>query len=94
MTLLLIGVAAGVLLAVVAGVAAGWSFAIPVLGVVAAILVLVAIQRTLTVASTHRRNGRANAAASDNEDPIPHIGLDDDEPLGATPDQGSVEDPR
>jgi hypothetical protein len=93
-TLLLLGVAAGVLLAVVAGVTAGWSYAIPVLGVVAAILVLVAIQRTLAVASTHRRNGRVNAAADDNEDPIPHIGLDDDEPLGATPDQGAVEDPR
>lgn len=91
--LLVAGVAAGIALAVVAGVAAGGGFAIAVLIFVAALLVFFGVHRALALSKTRRYGDRAaDASAEDADDPIPHVGFDEETALGDSAQQPAIAD--
>lgn len=81
-------IAAFVVIAVVAGVAAGAQYAIPVVVLLAIVLAFLGFHRAVGAAKTEQHGDRAaDAAASDSEDPVPHMGFDDQSSLGDSDEQ-------
>lgn len=81
-------IAAFVVIAVVAGVAAGAQYAIPVVVLLAIVLAFLGFHRAVGSAKTERHgDATGDAAASDAEDPVPHMGFDDQSSLGDSSEQ-------
>jgi hypothetical protein len=88
--LLAIGLAFAAVIAVVAAVAAGGSYAIPVLVLALILLGFVGFHRMMGRAKSVRHGNRVgDQVASDSEDPVPHFGFEEDTELGADSDVGT-----
>jgi hypothetical protein len=81
---ILAGIVALVVLAIIAAVAAGAAYAIPFAVIAVLLLIFALASRGLARHSSGPGEGHSG---DDSEDPVPHVGFDQDSSLGANPDQ-------
>jgi hypothetical protein len=79
--------------AIVAGASVGWQYAIPFAVLGALIGVFLGVHRAQgRMATVDYPEGRAeDAAAADAENPVPHLGFDEETQLGASSEQSDAE---
>lgn len=90
--LLAVGVLLGLAVVVVAGAAAGWGYAIAVAIVIVIALLFVAAHSLIGRYKTRRYGEHMrDVVAERGDDPIPHMGFDDETALGDTAQQSDLD---